>query len=57
MPWEVIRRGSRFCVVKIGSRMPIPGGCHPDRKSAIQQVRALYAQEAQRSAKEKPKQS
>lgn len=43
MPWNVKKRGSRWCVVKVGESTPIPGGCHETRAEAVRHQRALYA--------------
>ncbi len=46
MPWSLEVRDGKYCVVKQGESSPVPGGCHPDRASAIKHQRALYANEA-----------
>lgn len=46
MPWNLSRRDGKWCVVKQGETNPVPGGCHPDRASAIKHQRALYANES-----------
>jgi hypothetical protein len=46
MPWSLQNRDGKWCVVKQGAADPVPGGCHPDRASAIKHQRALYANEA-----------
>lgn len=46
MPWNVRKRGNRWCVVKVGESSPVPGGCHPTRAEAIRHQRALYAGES-----------
>lgn len=43
MPWEIIKRKSQFCVVKKDTGEIVPGGCYRDRQSAVQHLRALYA--------------
>lgn len=45
MPWDVKKRGSRYCVIKEGESRPVPGGCHPTRSEAVRHQRALYASE------------
>jgi hypothetical protein len=46
MPWNLSQREGKWCVVKQGESSPVPGGCHPDRASAIKHQRALYANES-----------
>ncbi len=46
MPWSLSQRDGKWCVVKQGATDPVPGGCHPDRASAIKHQRALYANES-----------
>lgn len=46
MPWSLEQRDGKWCVVKQGASDPVPGGCHPDRASAIKHQRALYANDA-----------
>ena len=46
MPWNVRKRGSRWCVIKVGETSPVPGGCHPTEAEARRHQRALYAGEA-----------
>jgi hypothetical protein len=46
VPWDVRRRGDRYCVIKQGESSPIPGGCHATRAEAVRHQRALYAGEA-----------
>lgn len=43
MPWDVKKRGSRWCVVKQGETSPVPGGCHATKAQARQHQKALYA--------------
>lgn len=50
MPWNIVKRGSRYCVVKEGETRPVNGGCHARRVDAVMQQRALYANEAARTA-------
>lgn len=50
MPWDVKRRGSRYCVIKQGESSPVPGGCHPTRAEAVRHQRALYAGEPKMDA-------
>jgi hypothetical protein len=45
MPWNIQRRGPKFCVVKKGETEPIPGGCHPTQEEAKKHMAALYAAE------------
>lgn len=45
MPWDIRKRGNRYCVVKKGSSSPVPGGCHATREKAERHRRALYAGE------------
>ena len=46
MPWQLSQREGKWCVVKQGETDPVPGGCHPDRATAIKHQRALYANES-----------
>lgn len=46
MPWDVKKRGARWCVVKQGESAPVPGGCHPTKAKAQAHQRALYASES-----------
>jgi hypothetical protein len=46
VPWSLEQRDGKYCVVKQGESSPVPGGCHPDRASAIKHQRALYANES-----------
>lgn len=52
MPWDVRKKGSRYCVYKKGSSTPVPGGCHATRADAVKHQRALYAGEGKASMKE-----
>jgi hypothetical protein len=41
MPFEIVKRGKEYCVqTKGGGRTH---GCHPSKKKARAQMRALYA--------------
>ena len=42
----------KFCIIKEGETDPIDGGCHTDRESANQHVKALYSAEAEMAAEE-----
>lgn len=44
MPWEVRAREDEWCVYKVGEDKPV--GCHASRARAVDQQRALYAQES-----------
>lgn len=48
MPWEVAKRGGRFCVVKKDSGTVVT--CHGSRAKATRQLRALYASESTTAA-------
>lgn len=52
MPWHLVERDGRTCVVKDGETEPIAGGCHDTREQAQSHLNALYAAEpsAARSA-------
>jgi hypothetical protein len=43
MPWNIVKRGSKWCVVKKQTGETIPGGCHDSKPEAEAQMRALYA--------------
>jgi len=45
MPWNIAKRGDKWCVVKEGETTPIKGGCHASRSDALKHQRALYANE------------
>jgi hypothetical protein len=45
MPWNVRKRGKKWCVIKVGESAPVPGGCHDTREEAVRHQRALYAGE------------
>lgn len=45
MPWSIKKRGDRFCVIKDDDGSS--AGCHDTRDEAAEQVRALYANEAE----------
>ena len=41
MPWEIVRKGSKYCVQKIGTGEI--SGCHENKLDAVSQQRALYS--------------
>lgn len=41
MPWEVRKKGDKYCVVKKGTNETVH--CHDSREKAVAQLRALYA--------------
>ena len=43
MPWEVVKKGSKWAVVKESSGKVV--GTHPTKAAAMRQLRALYASE------------
>jgi len=43
VPWNVRKRGNRYCVIPVGERTPVPGGCHSTKAAAVKHQRALYA--------------
>jgi hypothetical protein len=48
MPYKIFSEGGKFCVYKHdsgGGKVGSSHGCHPTRKNAIEQMRALYAAE------------
>ena len=45
MPWEVIKEGDGFWVVKEGSRTKVHKSAHKSREEAMAHVKALYAAE------------
>ncbi len=45
MPWNVKQMNGRYCVVKVGSTSPVPGGCHDTKAQARDHQKALYAAE------------
>lgn len=46
MPYKIVKQDDQFCVAKADTGLPIKGGCHPDRKSAVEHLQALYSAEA-----------
>ncbi len=46
MPWNLEQRDGQWCVVKVGTSSPVPGGCHASRADAVKHQRALYANES-----------
>ena len=46
MPWDVRKRGAKWCVIKQGESAPVPGGCHSTKEKARAHQRALYASES-----------
>lgn len=44
MPYDIVKRGSKFCVVKRDGGKAL--GCHPTRTAAVRQMRAIYASES-----------
>ena len=44
MPYIVVRKGKKFCVVKETDRSKVYG-CHPTAYEARQQQKAMYANE------------
>lgn len=51
MPWDIRKRGTKYCVVKQGESKPVPGGCHNSRAEAERHRRALYASEGSYTVK------
>lgn len=47
MPYLIVNRDGQFCVVKANDRSRV-FGCHPSRKQALAQLRAIYANEKKR---------
>jgi len=45
MPWEVIKEGDGFWVVKEGSRTKVHKSPHKSRAEAVQHMQALYSAE------------
>lgn len=45
MPWSIKKRGDRYCVIKDSDGES--AGCHDSRDDANEQIRALYANEAE----------
>lgn len=45
MPYEIVRRRSKYCVKKEGGAI-VPGGCHDTHAKAERQMAALYASES-----------
>lgn len=48
MPYKIFQENGKFCVYKhdaAGNKVGSSHGCHPTRKNAIEQLRALYAAE------------
>lgn len=43
MPWKVVKRKNRFCVVNSDTGRQVKGGCHPSRSGAERHKRAIYA--------------
>jgi hypothetical protein len=43
MPWKVVSDDGSYCVVNKETGKKVPGGCHPTKKEAQAQLRALYA--------------
>lgn len=41
MPWKVVAKNGQYCVVKRDTGAVVH--CHPTRKKALAQLRALYA--------------
>jgi 8-oxo-dGTP pyrophosphatase MutT (NUDIX family) len=58
VPWTIAPKDDQFCVyrqsVKGGPPVGDSLGCHPSRAEALQQLRALYASEADRTAAAPP---
>lgn len=50
MPYEVVKKGSKWVVVKESSGKVI--GTHPTRAAAVKQMRALYASEGKKDDKD-----
>ena len=50
MPWEVIKEGDGFWVVKEGSRTKVHKSAHKSREEAVKHMQALYAAEDMDSA-------
>src|SRR5688500_3227073 len=43
MPWEIIKRGSKHCVIRSDTRATVH--CHPSQQEAADHLSALYANE------------
>lgn len=43
MPWSIKKLNEKYCVVKDANNKPIAGGCHSNRKDAIEHLQALHA--------------
>jgi DNA-binding CsgD family transcriptional regulator len=41
MPYGIVRRRSQYCVIKLDTGGPVPGGCHARRSDAVAHLRAL----------------
>jgi hypothetical protein len=41
MPWIVVRKGNQSCVVNKNTGSV--KGCHPTRREALEQLKAIYA--------------
>ena len=46
MPYEVVKRGAKWCVVKKDGGAKI--GCHSSPKGAHAQIQAIYASEGKK---------
>jgi hypothetical protein len=45
VPWEIVQKDEKYCVVKEDSQSVVPGGCHDSKSDAESHLRALYAAE------------
>lgn len=50
MPYEISQRGDRYCVVKQETSQSM--GCHGTRDEAVQQTRAILANEVEEAMRE-----
>lgn len=46
MPYKIVKQDDKFCVAKADDGLPVQGGCHTDRKDAVDHLQALYSNEA-----------
>lgn len=50
IPWHIAKQDGKFCVIKNGTDEK--EGCHPTRGDAVDQIRALYANESEMAIQE-----
>jgi len=51
VPYSVVKKGSKFAVVKKGTTKPL--GTHPTRNAAERQIAAIHASESKRTTRKK----